>query len=274
MANVSQVGNVPDDQYVSRAETAAQLAEDAQVAADAAAAAAQQAYADTVAALALQNIGDHNDTTIAALSAGDLLKWNGSAWVNETVALDELSDVTAPSPSLNDALSWNGSAWVPANVAAITGALPISGGTMTGTLTLAGDPVLAAEAATKSYVDNALTGDSPYDFGIFFDGVPASLEDIFRVVCVRNFYLRQNLPVSQGFSRVAATAQTDFDIQKNSVSIGTIRWAAAATVATFIFAADVPFTSGDRLQIIAPATADLTLEDISITLAGVLGIVI
>jgi hypothetical protein len=40
---------------------------------------------------------------------------------------------------------------------ALTGKLNISGGTMTGTLTLAGSPVNALEAATKAYVDNKVS---------------------------------------------------------------------------------------------------------------------
>jgi len=40
-----------------------------------------------------------------------------------------------------------------ANISAPVGYLPLSGGTMTGTLTLAGDPASALQAATKQYVD-------------------------------------------------------------------------------------------------------------------------
>lgn len=40
----------------------------------------------------------------------------------------------------------------------IEGALPKSGGTMTGTLTLAADPTAALEAATKGYVDGKIDG--------------------------------------------------------------------------------------------------------------------
>ena len=40
----------------------------------------------------------------------------------------------------------------------ITDALNINGGTLTGTLTLAGDPTLPLQAATKQYVDNAIQG--------------------------------------------------------------------------------------------------------------------
>lgn len=271
MANTSLVGGVPDDAFVSRAEQAAQLAEDAQTAAEAAQAAAEQALANTIAALAAQVLDDHADVSSAGAANGEILKFNGANWINALLGINELTDVDTAGITNNQVLSWDGAQFVAADVAAISGALPIAGGTMTGDLILNGDPTLALEAATKAYVDAAFNGDSPYDFGIFFEGVPGNLEDVISIVAVRNFYLRQNLPISQAYARVAATAQTDFDIQKNGVSIGTIRWAAAATTATFIFAADVAFVPGDRLQVIAASVADATLEDISITLAGILG---
>ena len=95
-------------------------------------------------------------TLITSASSGQFLKWNGSAWVNDTIdlgtdtagnyvsgvsagtgisithtpgegstatvglnaTLDNLSNVTVPSPTTNDVLQWNGTAWV--NVAAST----------------------------------------------------------------------------------------------------------------------------------------------------------
>jgi hypothetical protein len=69
-------------------------------------------------------------------------------------------------------------------------------------------------------------------------------------------------------ARVAATAQTDFDVLKNGVSFGTIRFAAAATTATFISGSGSTFATGDVLTVVAPVTPDATLEDIGFTLLG------
>jgi hypothetical protein len=68
----------------------------------------------------------------------------------------------------------------------------------------------------------------------------------------------------------AATAQTDFDIQVKGVSKGTMRFAAAGTTASFIFAADVAVVASDEIEIIAPASADATLADLVWTLKGTL----
>jgi len=80
--------------------------------------------------------------------------------------------------------------------------------------------------------------------------------------------LRAGLPDSQGKADIAATAQTDFDIQKNGSSIGTMRFAASATVATFIFASDVAFAVGDELSVVAPGSADATLAGVRAAIRG------
>lgn len=55
------------------------------------------------------------------------------------------------------------------------GALPLSGGTMIGRLTLVGDPVSAMEAATKQYVDSKTTGAG--------STVKAMTADQIRAIC-------------------------------------------------------------------------------------------
>jgi hypothetical protein len=69
-------------------------------------------------------------------------------------------------------------------------------------------------------------------------------------------------------AETAATAQTDFDILKNDISFGTIRFAISGTVATFVSVTAQTFVQGDRLEITAPGTPDVTLADIYFTIAG------
>ena len=65
-----------------------------------------------------QNINDLGDVTITTPSTDDLLKWNGTSWINftpsfSTVAnINDLGDVTVTTPSTNDLLKWNGTSWI------------------------------------------------------------------------------------------------------------------------------------------------------------------
>ena len=71
---------------------------------------------------------------------------------------------------------------------------------------------------------------------------------------------------SQAAAAVAATAQTNIAMRKNGTSIGTVRFAAGATTASFVGIAETAFVPGDRLSFVFPATADATLADIGIAM--------
>ena len=76
---------------------------------------------------------------------------------------------------------------------------------------------------------------------------------------------------SRGRCSTASTAQADFDIQKNGVSVGTVRFAAASNVSTFIAASEIVLTGADSdyLKIICPVPQDATLKDIGVALKGI-----
>lgn len=69
------------------------------------------------------------DTTITAVTAGEIITWDGSKWLNQTLAeagispdshnhsLDTLSNVTITANSTGELLVWNGSAWINQNLA-------------------------------------------------------------------------------------------------------------------------------------------------------------
>lgn len=107
-----------------------------------------------------------------------------------------------------------------------------------------------------------------YPIGGFFPGVPTASMMLGHVF-TRNVSLPASLVGSTAKAKFAATAQTDFDVQKNGVSVGTIRFAAAGTVGSFIMTNAQNFVSGDWVDIIAPAVPDATLADVRITLKGV-----
>lgn len=64
----------------------------------------------------------------------------------------------------------------------------------------------------------------------------------------------------------AATASTTYDVQKNGVSVGSIVFAAAATVGTITLTGNPSFVRGDIVDVLPPAQADTTLDRIAIVL--------
>jgi NifU-like protein involved in Fe-S cluster formation len=115
-------------------------------------------------------LNDLSDVNTSGATSGQALIWNGTAWIPATVDAGTAGGVTSVNGQTGPAvilatgnINESGSnlyftnARADARVAAgITGKLNIAGGTMTGSLILADDPVDALEAATKQYVDDAV----------------------------------------------------------------------------------------------------------------------
>ncbi|MGH8520137.1 MAG: DUF2793 domain-containing protein [Gammaproteobacteria bacterium] len=111
-------------------------------------------------------------------------------------------------------------------------------------------------------------GDNAYLAGAMYNGAPTASLIMLHHVVTRQVIFPSGLTGSQGKAGTAATAQTDFDIQKNGSSVGTMRFAASATSATFIMASQQTFAAGDILKVVAPATPDATLANLTFTLSG------
>jgi len=110
--------------------------------------------------------------------------------------------------------------------------------------------------------------DAPYDPTFYMPGSPTSSMIVYFLEAIRAFGFPAGMTGSRCRALSAATAQTDFDVQKNGVSIGTIRFAAAGTLATYVSFSASSFAVGDTLKIIAPATPDATLGSVSFGLMG------
>jgi hypothetical protein len=110
----------------------------------------------------------------------------------------------------------------------------------------------------------------------FFPGVPTAsqLLGVFPAPAgIGTITFAAALAGAAGKALTAATAQTDIDVRKNATtsaggaSVGTIRFAAAGTVPTFIAASGFTLTGGtDYLTLWAPVTPDATLANFAISL--------
>ncbi|MGH8562710.1 MAG: hypothetical protein ACREXW_00965 [Gammaproteobacteria bacterium] len=117
-------------------------------------------------------------------------------------------------------------------------------------------------------LDGFPKGEAPYDVGAMCTGAPTASLVLCHYEFPRRVWFPAGLRGSRGRAGTAATAQTDIDVQRNGVSVGTIRFAAGGTVATFIMAQSRVFGIGDALKLIAPASPDATLADVTFSLAG------
>lgn len=111
---------------------------------------------------------------------------------------------------------------------------------------------------------------NPYDVGGSMTGLPTASQVLMRYPFPRAVIFPAGLTSSRGFAAVGPTAQTDFSIKKNGVSVGTMRFSTGSpnNYASFIMASQTTFNAGDVLTVVAPSSPDTTLADIGFGLAG------
>jgi hypothetical protein len=124
-----------------------------------------------------------------------------------------------------------------------------------------------ASNITSGTLANARLAAQPFDATFYFPGVPAASDKV-DIQFARAVAFPASLTGSYVKARVAATAQTDFDLQLNGTSIGIIRFAAAGTTATFVGISAFNTAAGDYIAVIAPASPDATLSGVRGVLAG------
>ena len=131
-------------------------------------------------------------------------------------------------------------------------------------------PQTAESTVTLQDVNNAVAAAAVYDIGGFSQGKPDASSSMFRLVAPRAFTLPANLAGSIAKAGTAATASTVFIIKKNGTQIGSMTFAASSSTGAFTFASQVSVAVGDIIDLVAPATQDATLSDVSVTIAATL----
>lgn len=113
------------------------------------------------------------------------------------------------------------------------------------------------------------SGTWSYTLAVYRKGKPPGSDLTALHVLAQTVKFAAGLPGSQARARVAAAEETVFSIRQEDVEIGTCTFAAGQTVGVYAAAADFTVTPGQFLSLVAPSTADASLEDIAFTIVGI-----
>jgi hypothetical protein len=113
----------------------------------------------------------------------------------------------------------------------------------------------------------------PYDVSAFAPGTGSASQKLLRVALTRavSFFtgsLSAAFGAKKAVASAAATASTTFTLSKNGTAFATVNFAEGSAAGVWTQSATATFAPGDVLEIDGPATADETLADVGITLAG------
>lgn len=143
----------------------------------------------------------------------------------------------------------------------VTTANGVSGTVSNATTTPAISLTLGAITPTSVAATGTVTGSNIVrGFNAFCGGKPAANETLFFYRAP--YAYTATATNSTADALVAATASTVFTIKKGTTTVGTFTFAAGATTATKSITSGA-IAKGDLVTIVAPATADATLSDIT-----------
>jgi hypothetical protein len=147
-----------------------------------------------------------------------------------------------------------------------------TGATVRGTKLVAnrpGEELFALKTDTNTwYVFHADTG-GLYNVSGFFTAAPVASELLLKHVFSETVYFPDNFAGSVGHVGTNPAATFDCDVKKNGSSIGTISVSTGGAVTfTTSGSGEESFASGDRIEIVAPATPDASVLNFSWTLKG------
>lgn len=129
----------------------------------------------------------------------------------------------------------------------------------------AGGKAVEVNAGATALVFSA----KPFDVSTFAPGLGTNSQILLRVKLARAVTFPASATLSQASASANATGSTTFTFKKNGSSFATVNYAAASSSGTWTQASDAIFAAGDLLEIDGPATADATLADVGLTLAGI-----
>jgi hypothetical protein len=108
----------------------------------------------------------------------------------------------------------------------------------------------------------------PYEAGYYFEGIILAANALKSLHVTTQEVTFTSGVASEAYANVVSTAEQIYDLQKNSVSFGSVTFAIGTNEGTVTIGSSTSFIKGDRLEIFGPALPDGTLDEISITLTG------
>ena len=105
---------------------------------------------------------------------------------------------------------------------------------------------------------------NPYDGGSGVPGTLTASQVCFLFSVPRKLTLPAGAPNSVATAGTAAAGSPAFSIQQNGVQVGTLNFS-SNTIGSFTVNNNVSFIAGDVLSVIAPASPDANLANLSIT---------
>ena len=142
-------------------------------------------------------------------------------------------------------------------------------GTLTGTEII---PVVDETATTRRTTAQQIAdlAAGPFDVSVYYPGLPDSGAIALRVPVARAVDFPADFSGSYASASAAATGSSVFTVNKNGSAIGEITFAAAASSGTFTTTGGLAqaLAAGDVLSIVCPGSADASLADVGIVLAG------
>jgi hypothetical protein len=109
---------------------------------------------------------------------------------------------------------------------------------------------------------------SPFDISVFAPGVGTNSQILLRIKLARGVKFPASATLSQATASANATGNTTFTFKKNGSSFATVLFSTGTAAGVYTQASDSTFAAGDLLEIDGPGTADATLADVGLTLAG------
>jgi hypothetical protein len=186
-----------------------------------------------------------------------LIEYISAAWViasNGVSQLGDLSDVAIIAPVDGDILVYEASSglWASQQPAAVSGYL----------------------AAANNLSDLANAATARTNLGIirpvafFFTTAPTASEVMLLYTACESILLADDFAGSAGNVGTNPTASFALNVQKNGASVGTITISTGGGFTFVTSGTTVSLAAGDQIKIVAPATPDATIANVSITLKG------